>query len=101
MVDSIGPKAPAPRDRRVAPVSGVAATSAVASVADKPSAATGASASPVATLATEMATTPPVDAEHVARIRKAIADGTFPISPATIADRFLALRMDWTSHDKA
>lgn len=100
MVDSIGPKAPAPRDRRVTPVSGVAAAIPVASVADRPQVEAQA-ASPLATIATEMATTPPVDTAHVARIKKAIADGTFPISPATIADRFLALRMDWTAHDKA
>jgi len=55
----------------------------------------------MASLAAEMSAQPPVDADHVARIRKAIAEGNFPISPATIADRFLALRMDWTSHDQA
>ena len=44
---------------------------------------------------------PPVDAARVAEIRKAIADGTFPILPATIADRMLALKLDWTSHEKA
>ena len=100
MVESIGPKAPVPRDRRIAPVSGAAAASPVASVTARPQ-ADAAETSAVASLAAELSTQPPVDADHVARVRKAIADGTFPISPATVADRFLALRMDWTSHDQA
>ena len=38
---------------------------------------------------------------RVAEIKKAIASGNFPILPATIADRLMALRLDWTSNDKA
>jgi negative regulator of flagellin synthesis FlgM len=101
MVDSIGPKAPTPRDRRIAPVNGATASVPVASVTDSKAQAAAVATSPVASLAAEMSAQPPVDTDHVARIKKAIADGTFPISPATIADRFLALRMDWTSHDQA
>ena len=104
MVDSIGPKATTPRDRPIAPVSGATAPSPVAPVADpaQPAAtAVAAETSPMASLAAEMSTQPPVDTDHVARIKKAIADGTFPISPSTIADRFLALKMNWTSHDQA
>ncbi|WP_375393530.1 flagellar biosynthesis anti-sigma factor FlgM [uncultured Sphingomonas sp.] len=52
-------------------------------------------------LAQSMAAGAPVDPNRVAEIRHAIANGTFPILPATIADRLLALRMEWNSNDKA
>ncbi|WP_267378356.1 MULTISPECIES: flagellar biosynthesis anti-sigma factor FlgM [unclassified Sphingomonas] len=52
-------------------------------------------------LSKQLASAAPVDTARVAEIRKAIANGTFPILPATIADRMLALKMDWTTHDKA
>ena len=58
-------------------------------------------ASPVAQLAGQLAAQPPVDADRVARIKRAIADGTFPILPATVADQLLSLRYDWMSHDAA
>ncbi len=50
-------------------------------------------------VAASLASKPPIDAERVAQIKKAIANGTFPILPATIADRLLALRYDWMGHD--
>ncbi|HSX53700.1 MAG TPA: flagellar biosynthesis anti-sigma factor FlgM, partial [Sphingomonas sp.] len=43
----------------------------------------------------------PVDAERVARIKKAIADGNFPLVPSTIADRLLALKLQWNPNDAA
>jgi len=43
----------------------------------------------------------PVDAERVARIKKAIAEGKFPLVPSTVADRLLALKLQWNPHDKA
>ncbi len=98
MVDSIGPKAPTPRDRRIAPLGGATTAAPVASVADQPLADVQ-SANPVASLTASLASEPPVDTAHVARIRQAIADGSFPISPATVADRLLALKMDWAAHD--
>jgi negative regulator of flagellin synthesis FlgM len=49
-------------------------------------------------IARELAATAPVDLERVARIKKAISTGTFPILPATIADRLLALKYDWEPH---
>jgi len=49
-------------------------------------------------IARELAASAPVDLERVARIRKAISTGTFPILPATIADRLLALKYDWDPH---
>ena len=50
-------------------------------------------------LTREMAATPPVDAERVAKIRKAIQDGNFPMVPSTVADRLLALKLQWNPHD--
>lgn len=61
-------------------------------------------AADVATLsgvAAQLASKAPVDTDRVARIKHAVASGTFPILPATIADRLLALRYDWMSHDQA
>jgi negative regulator of flagellin synthesis FlgM len=52
-------------------------------------------------LAKSMAASPPIDASRVAAIKKAIATGTFPILPATIADRLMALRLDWNSNETA
>ena len=93
MVDPIGPKGSAPTDLRVAPVTAVAAAPKAVPVATAPP--------PVGRLASQLAAQPPVDTDRVARIRAAIADGTFPILPATVADRLLALRYDWMSDDAA
>ncbi|MDB5712064.1 MAG: flagellar biosynthesis anti-sigma factor FlgM [Sphingomonas bacterium] len=49
-------------------------------------------------IASELAASAPVDLERVARIRKAISTGNFPILPATIADRMLAFKHDWEPH---
>ncbi|MBS0478973.1 MAG: flagellar biosynthesis anti-sigma factor FlgM [Proteobacteria bacterium] len=96
MVDPIGPKGSTPNDLRVVPVTPVAAAPKVAPVvgAEPP-------LSPATQLATQLAAQPPVDTDRVARIKQAIANGTFPILPATIADRMLALRYDWMADDKA
>ena len=58
-------------------------------------------AAPLSPAARAMAAAPPVDHERVARIRKAIEDGRFPILPATIADRLLAFSLEWNPHDPA
>ena len=50
-------------------------------------------------LVAQLAARPPVDGERVAQIKRAIANGTFPILPATIADRLLAVRYEWMSDD--
>ena len=44
---------------------------------------------------------PPVDLDRVAQIKKAIANGTFPILPSKIADRLLALKLEWNPRDQA
>lgn len=52
-------------------------------------------------VAAELATKPPVDADRVQQIKRAIANGTFPILPATVADRLLAVRYEWLDREQA
>ena len=52
-------------------------------------------------LARTLAASAPVDADRVGEIKKAIENGSFPILPATIADRLLALRLNWDGHETA
>lgn len=93
MVDSIGSKPVSPGDRQIA---AVARTTAVAAADTVARGADNNAAEPQLTAVTrQMAATPPVDTDRVARIRKAISDGTFPIYPAQIADRLIALKFDW------
>ena len=97
MVDPIGSNSVSRVDTRPAPVAPVSAVSAVRPATSPISgAATGAT-----TIAKAMAAAPPVDVERIARIKKAVADGTFPIMPAKIADRLLALKLEWNPHDQA
>lgn len=56
---------------------------------------------PPATIAKSLAASAPVDTDRVAQIKSAVANGTFPLSPARIADQLIALRYDWMSNDKA
>ncbi len=51
-------------------------------------------------MASAMAAAPPVDADRVQQIKTALANGTFPLSPSTIADQFIALRYDWMSQNE-
>ncbi|MDP5280394.1 flagellar biosynthesis anti-sigma factor FlgM [Sphingomonas sp. DG1-23] len=97
MVDPIGNKAGAVADRRIAPV----APAAPVEVAKPVSGGVRPVESSAAALSSSMAAKPPVDAERVAKIRKAIEDGKFPIYPSTIADRLLALKLEWSPNDPA
>lgn len=95
MVDPLGLKGTA-NDRAVARVletRAVAATPAPASQQQPPAADVARLSGVVA----ELAAKPPIDAERVQQIKKAVANGTFPILPATIADRLLAVRYEWMS----
>jgi negative regulator of flagellin synthesis FlgM len=47
-------------------------------------------------LASSMAASAPIDTDRVATIKKAIAEGRFPILPATVADRLIALKLQWS-----
>jgi negative regulator of flagellin synthesis FlgM len=53
------------------------------------------------TLAAQMAAKAPVDADRVRAIKDAVAQGRFPLSPATIADRLIAARYEWMYNDQA
>lgn len=46
-------------------------------------------------LVAELGAKPPVDAARIARIRQAISDGSYPISPENVADRLIALKLNW------
>lgn len=95
MVDSVRLTTTVISDLRVGAVARVAP----AATPDAP-VATAEPASP-ATLAKSLAASAPVNTDRVAQIKSAIANGTFPLSPATIADQLIALRYDWMSNDPA
>ena len=92
MVEAIGSNVGRVSDRRIATVTRIAATPpAPASVAPETT----------VTVAPQLSARPPVDTERVRAIRTAIENGTFPISPATIADRLIAARYEWMNDDAA
>jgi len=98
MVDSIGAKPSVAGDRSVARIAAATPTT----VVQTPVLPRQTSVVPESiALAKSMAASPPIDASRVAAIKKAIATGTFPILPATIADRLMALRLDWNSNETA
>jgi len=96
MVDSIGMKTGA-AVMRLVPVNAVNKVAEASKVAGAESVvqttATG--------LTSEMAARPPVDLERVSKIKKAIEDGNFPLVPSTVADRLLALKLQWNPNDQA
>lgn len=99
MVDSIGATPLTGGDRGVTRIAATpAATSPSQTTAPKAEAKPSATSS--IALAKDMAAAAPINEARVAEIKKAIANGTFPILPATIADRLLALKLEWTSNDK-
>ncbi|MBW6532161.1 flagellar biosynthesis anti-sigma factor FlgM [Sphingomonas sp. RRHST34] len=98
MVESVGPSTIKANDLRVASVARVSAPAPAAPLAANN--ATTATAAPQ-TLAKSLAAEPPVDGDRVQQIKTAIANGTFPLSPATIADQFIALRFDWMANEQA
>ena len=42
-----------------------------------------------------LAAKPPVDGERVQQIKRALAEGRYPIVPAKIADRLIAAQLRW------
>ncbi|MEA1083861.1 flagellar biosynthesis anti-sigma factor FlgM [Sphingomonas sp. CD22] len=102
MVDSIG-STPLNGSGSVSRVAAPAATPVV-----QPALQQAAQQAPAANNATQLtnlaktlAAEPPIDSDRVDAIKKAIQNGSFPILPATIADRLLALRLNWDGHDAA
>lgn len=99
MVDTAG-VSPIIRDQgvaRIAAITPVAAVQTVAAPAPGVAATQPASATALSGVAQSLSASPPVDSERIARIRKAIADGQFPILPATIADQMIAYRLQWAN----
>ncbi|GGB23600.1 hypothetical protein GCM10011380_11660 [Sphingomonas metalli] len=96
MMDSIGFKGVG-SVKRVAPAAPVSAARGTTAT---DTSATVASTDPTA-LAKSLASAPPVDSDRVSEIRSAIAKGTFPLLPSTIADQMIALKLAWNPHDKA
>ncbi len=105
MVDSIGAKPSVAGDRSVVRVAATTATTPVQTPVQPSPQAAAQAQNPVLSdslaLARTMASSPPVNATRVAEIKKAIASGTFPILPATIADRLMALSLAWNSNEAA
>jgi negative regulator of flagellin synthesis FlgM len=97
MVDPIGIKAGTVTDRRLAPVAPAEPVAATRNISNREGEAAEAPA--VKLLAREMGREAPVDSERVAEIRRAVQNGTFPLVPSTIADRMLALKMDWNPNE--
>lgn len=88
MVDSIGPRilrdVPAP----------VASAEKVPQGTARPSAAAKAQLELTA-IAFDFDKAAKVNAAHVEEVRRAVRNGTYPILPETIADRLLALKLNW------
>ncbi|WP_375428730.1 flagellar biosynthesis anti-sigma factor FlgM [uncultured Sphingomonas sp.] len=98
MVDSVGAKPFTVGERSIGRVDRAPAPRAIDTA--KPP-VTQAPAPSLRGIARELASAPPVDSDRVSRIRQAIANDTFPILPATIADRLLAFKMNWNGNDQA
>lgn len=95
MVEPVGQKiAGTVREPRPLKVEPAAASTRPAAVATD-TAQTARAAGEAADLKREMVVKPPVDAERVQVIKRAIAEGRFPIQPAKIADRLIAFQLGW------
>ena len=99
MMDPVGLKATTSVDRRPAPIAPVSAVAKAQPAVE--TAGTAVATSGLQALAQPAAATPPVDVERVAKIKRAIEDGKFPLIPSTIADRMLALKMQWNPNEPA
>ncbi len=95
MVDSISSKPVSGRDRQLTPVTRASAATRV--TAENDGVAT--EQLKLSAIAFGYDETPPVDLERVSRIRNAVRNGTFPIYPTKIADRLIALKLEWNPHD--
>jgi negative regulator of flagellin synthesis FlgM len=94
MVESIGvrPVTSETKVTRIAPAKAVASA--------RPSVAPQGDTSALFGVAKSLAASPPVDVDRIALVRRAIERGDFPILPATIADRMIALKYDWMTPDE-
>lgn len=102
MVDSVGSRLVSSiGGRGVARTDGQTRAETTQGAPDATPARSGVSLLSSGTTAQAMSASPPVDTDRVATIRKAISEGRFPLSPATIADRLIALKLDWNSNEPA
>ncbi|WP_242415896.1 flagellar biosynthesis anti-sigma factor FlgM [Sphingomonas panni] len=102
MVDSVGSRLVSSiGGRGVARTDGQTRAETTQGAPDATPAKSGVSLLSGGTTAQAMSAAPPVDTDRVATIRKAISEGRFPLSPATIADRLIALKLDWNSNEPA
>ncbi len=92
MVDPIGAK-PITQERSVARLSQAAPVARSRSVVEDRS--DGIVAGGLASVIADYAATPPVDLGRVAKIRSAIANHSYPIVAETIADRLIAIKLNW------
>lgn len=92
MIEAIGPKAVTPQDRLVVPV---APATGPAPVTARPGEA-AAKQLELSALAFDFGKTAPIDEKRVEEVKRAVRNGTYPITPETIADRMLALKLYWS-----
>mgnify|MGYP003344923911 CR=1 FL=1 len=92
MVDAVRSTTVTSADLRVAAISRTPRAAAPTTVATPTPA-------PQPTLAKQLAAAAPIDNDRVRLIKDAIAKGTFPLSPATVADRLIAARYEWMQND--
>ena len=92
MIESIGPKTVIPQDRLVVPI---APASETANAAARPSEATTRQLE-LSALAFDFGKGAPVNEKRVEEVKRAVRNGTYPITPETIADRMLALKLYWS-----
>lgn len=100
MVDPIGIKTGAVASQRTVSVVATQAAAAPKAVQTSTDDAKPAETE-AAELAATMASKAPVDSDRVARIKKAVEEGRFPLVPSTVADRLLAIKMQWNPNDPA
>lgn len=99
MVDPIGSKPAAVSERREMRVAAVDPARATKSATSE--AAQAARAPSLSALSHAFDAKPPVDVERVARIKRAVQEGRFPLVPATVADRLIALKLQWNPNEPA
>lgn len=92
MVDAIGPKTVSTLDRQVVSTPPVTSIAAAAKQLANPAR----QALELSAVASEVGKGVPVDSQHVEDVRRAVRNGTYPITPDTIADRMLALKLNWS-----
>lgn len=101
MVESIGPK-PVKADLGVTRVAAAMPAQPVRASNSPVSAGFGPNAGNVkqaGSLAQTLSAAPPVDLDRVGRVKQAIADGTYPIEPGTIADSMIAIRLQFAKDE--